>query len=329
MGAPPPAGTQGTERPLARWLRRLRLPVTAVLLAWLAIVIDLGEALRILGSASIVGLLLVLLLQLFDRVFLAFRWHMLLQGEHSRVGFLPVLRLVFVSGFMSLFLPAGVGAEAVRVYGLARSTADLALALSSVLVERLIAFAALLLLVLLGLMLAPAAFPGWLAPAAWLGMAGLGLGSVALMLRPVRRLSFRLLPGRMLAPVRHKLDEVYARLDDYRGQRPRLALAMVVGIAFQLQRVLIAVVAGWAIGIDAAFTTWLIVVPIVSFITMLPISVAGLGVAEIGFIHLLGLVGIPAEQAFTLSISIFLTGIVASLPGALLYMRGGVARVRV
>lgn len=328
-GAVVPPERQGGVKALAALaLRWLRIPFSVAMLAYLLYLVEPEQALAVLAGANIWLVLLVGLMAVIDRLLAAFRWYMLLKGKHVEVGFWPVVRLTFVSTFIGSFLPAGVGVEAVRVYGLSRRTADLALALSSVIVERVLALGALVLLVVLGLLFSTARFPDWLSDLAWLALAAILLGSAALMTRFTRQLSLVLLQGGLLAPVRAKLQEFYARLDEYRSQPGLLLGAVAMALVFQVFRVATYVVAGLAIGIDASLHTYMIVVPIVSLVMMVPISFGGLGVGEASFIYLLGLVDIPPEQSFTLSIMVVVLSLVGTLPGAWLYLKGGVAPER-
>jgi len=62
--------------------------------------------------------------------------------------------------------------------------------------------------------------------------------------------------------------------------------------------------------------------PLVAILTILPISFNGIGIREGGFIYFLGLKGISAEKALTLSLSFFAIQVVASLIGGLAYSFG-------
>jgi uncharacterized membrane protein YbhN (UPF0104 family) len=58
-------------------------------------------------------------------------------------------------------------------------------------------------------------------------------------------------------------------------------------------------------------------------ISLLPITIAGLGVREVGFVYFLGLGGMPAEVALPLALIQRLFTIIATLPGAWWYLRRG------
>src|SRR3546814_10451691 len=91
------------------------------------------------------------------------------------------MRLIFVSTFLGFFLPGGIGGEVLRIYGLSRKTADLGMAVASVVVERFLALVALSMLVFLGLVFAPPDLPGWAIAFAWAGIAAIVAGGIVLL----------------------------------------------------------------------------------------------------------------------------------------------------
>jgi uncharacterized membrane protein YbhN (UPF0104 family) len=62
--------------------------------------------------------------------------------------------------------------------------------------------------------------------------------------------------------------------------------------------------------------------PLVAIPTILPISFNGIGIREGGFIYFLGLKGISAEKALTLSLSVFAIHVAAGLLGGIAYSFG-------
>jgi len=78
---------------------------------------------------------------------------------------------------------------------------------------------------------------------------------------------------------------------------------------------------GMALGFDVDLLTFVLIVPLVFLIALLPISFAGWGVREVGAIWLFGLVGIPKENALILSIAYGSMLILAGLPGLILFLR--------
>ena len=118
---------------------------------------------------------------------------------------------------------------------------------------------------------------------------------------------------RRLAPL---AERVFAALDAYRDV-PRMLVALVLALMFQVHRAVFLRTCAYALGIDVALTHLLIALPVISLIEMVPLTLAGLGTREAAFVLVLQNFGIAPAEAVALSLLAFFLGIVlASLPGA-------------
>ena len=77
-----------------------------------------------------------------------------------------------------------------------------------------------------------------------------------------------------------------------------------------------------SLGVDLSFFSWVVIVPPVTLIQLVPVSLAGWGVRELGFVFVLAGFGIPAEAALAASLLVGLCMIVVGLPGGLLWLTG-------
>jgi uncharacterized membrane protein YbhN (UPF0104 family) len=91
--------------------------------------------------------------------------------------------------------------------------------------------------------------------------------------------------------------------------------SVLVGILFQLLNVAIVWVIAWGINVPLSFSdaSWSLGIVLVA--TLLPISFGGFGVRELGFVAVLGLIGIAAPQALSISIACSLVTLLGALPG--------------
>ena len=302
----------------------LRLCVGVGLLALVLYWVDLGQALTVVAAARLDVLALLPLVLVADRLIAAFRWYLLVRGKNAAVTYWGIVRLIFVSGFAGYFTPGSVGVEAVRVYGLSRTISNLALSVTSVLVERLLGLFALTFLVLVGLALRPPGLSPEYGQLAWLALAVLIVGVCALMSPWLRRLSLLALPAGWLAPVRRGLQKIYAMLDGYRRQPGLMLGSLGLAVIFQLTRCLPAAIGAAALGSPLPFAYFVVIVPVVALVSLMPISIAALGVRELAYVYLFGLVGMPAETALALALLIWVFGLLLLLPGAWFYVRRGV-----
>ena len=299
--------------------------VSLALLALVLWQIDLPETWRVLRGVIWHWAALSWLTLLALMLLMAYRWHFILPPATRTLGYGKVLRLTWVSSVVGMFVPGVIGIEAVKIAGMARSTADLAQAFSSVMLDRLLGLLALVLLVLIGVTFGPLAGETAIALWAWGIFTAALLGAAALMNRWVRDQFERALPRAVRPRIVPRLHKVYDRLDDYRGRPLRLAAAVGLALVYQLGRVIHFIFTAWALGVDPPATFMLAVVPVVIFMLMLPISFSGIGLREAAFVYFLGQVGVPSESAFTISVLAYALYVTVLMPGAFM-LRGWTKR---
>lgn len=308
-----------------RHLTWLRILVSCTILGCLSQTIDLHAAWEIASETSLLWLLLAIAVAFGGRLFAAFRWYLLVRGRSAGVSYWRIVRLVFVSTMLGMFLPGGIAPDAIRVYGLARSTADLALALASVLVERMLGMIALVLIVLAGLLYSTPGLPESITYAARVGLLCLLAGAIGILLPVVRSIGDRILYLLHLNFLQSRLNGLYAALDVYKSQPHIMAISILSAFISVAFRIVPTVLMAKALGLDIPMVYFAVFLPIIHFIVQVPVSLGGLGVRETAFVGLFGLVGVPESEAFTLSLSVFTITLLSALPGAWLFLRGGIA----
>lgn len=306
----------------AKW-PLVRLLVSAVLLGLIVAQLDPARAVEILASAHVLVLVLALLVGYAGRFTAAFRWWILLRAMNTHVPYVGVVRLSFIGMFMH-FVPAGsIASEVARVYGINRTTSDLAGSFASVLVDRLFGLGALVLVGLLGLAFAPPGVPPILSDLAWLGFGGVFATGYVMMNPAARRILDRLLSGIRLEPVRSRLSKVYSRLDQMRSSSALMGWSVIASLVNTGFRILPTWLVAMALSIDVSLMHLFIIIPLIYLAAQIPISVGGLGVQEVGWVALLRVVGVPTSDAVLMSLVLAAMIFVVSLPGAWLYIRHG------
>lgn len=306
-----------------RWWPRLRLLVSLALLGLVVSRLDLARAAEILSSAHLLLLLLAVLVGLAGRFFAAFRWWILLLAMNTHVSYGNVLRLSFIGMFLH-FLPAGsVASEVARVYGLSRTTSDLAGSFTSVLVDRLFGLGALIVVALVGLAVAPPGVPPILSELAWIGFAVILAAAYMTMNATARRILGRSLSAIRLDAIRIRLEKVYIRLDEMRSSSSLMGWSAIAALVNTGFRIAPAWCVAMALGIDVSLTQLFIIIPLIYLAAQIPISLGGLGVREVGWVALLRVIEVPASDAIVMSLVLATKIFIVSLPGAWLYVRHG------
>lgn len=102
----------------------------------------------------------------------------------------------------------------------------------------------------------------------------------------------------------------------------RLILVVLLFSFFgQLGDVLIAYVFSSFLGVELLFSQFLIIMPIVYFVTVLPISLGGLGVREGTFVGILSLYSIESSVAIVISFLMYLVKISVGLVGWVIFLK--------
>ena len=267
-----------------------------------------------------------MLLVLADRALMAYRWLVLLRpvAADRHLPFRTVLRVFFVSTFVGTFLPASVGGDAVRAVALSRHDVHLADATASVLLDRLLGIVGILLVAAAAAFFAPPEVPAWILWAAIALTAGT-ISALAIVVFSDGVGEFaggalrRVAAGR-LRTAGERLIEAIRR---YRWWIQSLGNVLAGSIGVQLLRVVQAWLLGLALGIALGPNAYLIYIPLILLVMLLPITVNGIGTSQAAFVWLFGMSGVPAPDAFALSVLFVALGIVGNLPGAALYATGG------
>lgn len=304
----------------------IRLAVAAGLTALILWKIDAAAAGRALAAADWRWIVAAVALVLVDRALNAYRWLVLLRSvaAGAALRLAEILRVFFVSTFVGTFLPGSVGGDAVRSVALARQGVAMADSVASVFVDRVFGTLSILLVAAGAVWFAPSSAPGWLAPVTVLmavaGVAGVVIG---LYSEGAERLAAGLLGRFTRGKLQKAGTNLLRSLRRYAHSSGALWNVLASSIAVQMLRIAQAWMLGLSLGLDPGFTAYLVHIPVILVVMLLPISVSGIGTSQAAFIWLFGTSGIAEPDAFALSVLFVALGAVGNLPGGVLYAMGG------
>ncbi len=300
----------------------LRLSVAIALTAFLLWKAHPDAVLRVGAHADLRWIGLAVLLVIVDRTLMAWRWLVLLCPIDERPPFRAVIRLFFISTFLGTFLPASVGGDAVRAYGLARLRVAPGPAVASVVMDRLLGVLSIVLVAIGGLILAGR---GGLASNRTIEASLLVASGVCLLAALVvfndraaavaTAVAMRL-PSRPLKKVAAELTQATRAYARYHAQ---LAKVLAGSGGVQLLRITQAYCLGRALGIDAPLAVYVTFIPLILLVMLLPVSVNGIGTSQMAFVWFFGRAAVPQAESFALSVLFVALGVVGNLPGGILY----------
>lgn len=277
-----------------------RVAVTLAVLAGLLFTLGPREIADVVVDAGPWLLAAAALLMVPVQLLVVAKWYWLTRGRGIDAPILLLARTYFLGNLVSTILPTSIGGDVYRVYRVSRETgATIADVTMTVLFERGTGYGALAWLGLLG---AAFHFSGVRAGVAVLVVSALGAAGV---LFAVSRVWLPQLPANHLL---RRLIKDQAEL--------RLIFSMFV-FSLLIQAMFVSSIAliGRAFGVDAPWWYWSLSVAIVALVTIVPVSLGGLGLRESGFAALLASQGASGAAGvsvgFTLALLVTAISVVA------------------
>ena len=306
------ARNDGPSTTRARLSRLARALLSVAFIAVLLWKVPIHDAVDGLSSLSWHGLGAIVILSFAFPAVAALRWKRVLVHLGTREPWWPLMADTLVSSTYNMLLPTNIGGDVVRALRCGRRIGFMHQAWSSVLFERLVGVVALALLAVPGL----AMVPGRLQTLGW-AVAGLVFVSVFVLL--VAAAPFRM-AGRLLAsraPVVAAAGERIA--DDLAGPLARTwprVETMLWSVVYQAIGLGILVAVAWDWGQPSMAWAILGGVPLALILTLLPVSIAGLGVRESLFVVLLGQLGVESGKAMALALVWLASALLLAFAGA-------------
>ena len=295
-----------------------KVAVSGGLLWFIAANFDIGASaarLRQLDMGYLLTALGVFILLLANNTL---RWRTVMLAIDAVLPLWQSFQILYVGVFFNQTLPSSVGGDAVRMILARKHGLSLQGAVNGVMLERVVNVFGLIVLVV-------ATQPFLLArigdnPAKFVFPA---LAAVA-----VAGIVFLMLLDRI--PERYRRWSLVRGAANLAGDSKRLSLAPAramaavgFGILGMVLLSLMVYFIALSLGIAVSPIDCLVLVPPVMLIASVPISIAGWGLRETAMVAAFGFVGVAEGDAFVLSLLFGLAGIVAALPGGLIWLLGG------
>ncbi len=313
---PEPADRSESPAAWKQWLKWLRPIVSAGLLGLLAWRTNWGQLGHAFSGMNPVLWAGAFGLYVLSQVISAFRWQLLARPLDFDGSVTQFTGLYFIGMFFNLVLPTSVGGDVIRAWYLDGRSGRRMAAFLSVAIDRVSGLMILLLVACVAVLVYPFALPALVTGSVWGMAAGL---VVAFFLLPVLTRRLRLLDR--LARIQR---DVVAFL-----RHPRLLVGTtVLSFGVQATNVLLVWLLGLAIGVSVPAAYYWVFVPMVSLLTVLPISLNGMGVREGCTALFLAPLGVSPDTAVCLALLWFTVLAAASLCGGVVYFIGYYPRPR-
>lgn len=317
-----------TGRPMATaWQFWLKLAVSLAVLAILLARTDLRAITALFRSLRLPIFLACIGLYILAQMLSVVRWRCLLRAEQINLSIWRLTLLYFEGMFFNLMLPTMIGGDVVRGYQVFRLTRRDEASLASILVERLSGFVAIAIIACIALIPASSYLNDpvvvWLVLASAAGV----IGIIALLLsHQLKARLLRWLTGLGLGRFHETLHRVLESIARYWAHRRALLQAVGLSLILQSFVIMIFYLISRALNLSVEMRYFFLFVPLISVLSMLPISVAGLGIREGSAVYFFAKVGLDSAGALSLSLLWFAVTAFCSGLGGIAFLVGHAER---
>jgi uncharacterized membrane protein YbhN (UPF0104 family) len=277
----------GTETKTARWIKLLlKVAVSIACLWYVSGKIDFEKAGQAIRSANWTWLIAALAAFVVSKIIAAIRLNIYFRNIGVHLSFIQNLRLYWMGMFYNLFLPGSITGDAYKVILLKkRFDAPYKKASAAVLLDR------------------------------FSGLLGLGLILAVYSILVIDQLLYVLLitGGAVLAVI-----VLYYVVDRWMKEFTRdFFMVLLLGILVQLAQVVCVYLIMYALAIPAHVTEYIFIFLISSVVSVLPLTIGGLGIREVVFLQGSAYFGLANETSVVISLLFYLITLITSAWGSL------------
>lgn len=246
------------------------------------------------------------------------KWRRLLQGLALDVRFLELFRIYLKGRFLGLFIPSSVAIDLYKGGALRRDVGTGQVIASSIILERLLGLVSIATISVIALGAMPSALLGASA-LSWVGAGVLATCAGLMLFLHADRLALGVLPH---LPARWGrlgtfLHELASSFSAYRGHTRLLAETFLLSLVIQVVRGAGVWVLARAVDDPTPYVYFLLLVPYVYLVNLLPVASSRVGLEQGVFVALFGALGMRPETALAISLLSVACDFVTALPGDL------------
>ncbi len=290
----------------------VKLSITGLLLFFIIKQVNPRETWQQIASISPGVFFLALLLQIGSNTVAAGRWFLIMRTINFTQPFSFFLKSYFKGAFFNQGLPTSIGGDGLRILDCSRCgpTED---AFFGVFIDRIIGLAGLLLLNIAALTANRAILPPKVTTLLFAILLLLLTAIIGLYF--LRKISF-LARSRYLGYLTRLSQRYFQVYSSFSSAGIQLFLSILTHLLAMAAFCLL----GRAMGLDYPLSVYLVLVPPVVLLTILPVSLAGWGIREGALVGFFLLIGADKARVVSFSLLYGLTALVASLPGLYIYL---------
>ena len=302
----------------------LKILISISLLIFLFKRANIGNVWDVMRSMDFMIFIVVVFLYTVSQIVSTYRWSLFLPHAGIHMPFLKLVSLYYIGMFFNIFLPTAIGGDVVKSYYLYKLSGKGGDSLASVFLDRFTGFFALVTIALVSLIFGYNYVKDTYAPLFIILLATLFFSaSLIIWNRSLHNWALVITGKIKLFGINEKIESFYNAIMLYKGEPVVLLKAFGVSFIIQFMSITIFYLISKGLDMTVSIGYFFLFVPIAVTISMIPISLSGLGLREGAFVYLFTKVGATDAQALTVSLASFAVTVLLGLIGGIEYIRLG------
>jgi glycosyltransferase 2 family protein len=299
----------------------IKVAITALFFFYIYNKTDIRQFVAIMRNARLNVLISGFILLWSAHFICIFRWRLLMRPLMPIPSVMNLFGIYCIGLFFNLTFPTVIGGDIVKVYYAGKPAKAYAESFASTFLDRDAGMLAMMIIACIAISFYPVHISG--IPVSWIiwGVFALFiLGNVAIFAPGIHRLLISLLHRAHLPKIAAKIDMISGAFQIMGQHKSVLWGALIISFINQILVNSVTWIMALGLGIHIRPYYFLILVPVITLISMIPISINGMGLRETAFLSLFGAIGVPNASCIALGLLSSIVLIVSSLPGGIVYL---------
>jgi glycosyltransferase 2 family protein len=299
----------------------IKVAVTVLLFVYIFRKIDFQQFGATLRNARLDILAVAFLVLWIGHYICIYRWRMLMRP------LMPVLTLAHLFGiyciglFFNLTFPTVVGGDVVKMYYAGKPSKSYAQSFAATFLDRDAGMLAMMIIACCAILVYPVIVPRVPVPfIVWSAFIVFVVGNVGIFSPYFHRILTGLLRRLKMSKIAVKVDMISNAFQVMGKHKAVLMGSLLISLINQLLVIAVAWIMALGLRLHVSPVYFLIFVPVITLISMIPVSLNGMGLREYAFMGLFGAVGVPASSCIALGILSSIVIILSALPGGIIYI---------
>lgn len=317
----------GDKQPKQRkWWRYFSIILAIVLIIIILRSISIDALLESLRTVDTGLLFVAWWLNIVVVLLMAYRWRILYNIVDEPPTYQLLTRVTFVSIFFNTILPSIVGGDTYRTVSLGKGSkqSDMEQSFSVIFVDRIMGLVGLMVLGCLGLILnRDVVIPPIVTALTVILLTAFIALLILSMFNPVYQFllrTFSWLSERHFRLIESILTRIHSNIALYRKHKLLLWQALFLALVQRLCWLVAGYIISESLDLNLTVMTFIVFLPIIEIIRLIPITIQGIGVREGLFILFFGTVGVVNADAVLLATLIYLMSSLIGLLGGAIYL---------